>query len=84
MTGGPEVQAGVRWEGKVTFYGWINTVLLGRAELQTSVCLSVGVCVIGVDLAAIFTPLWVNRKKEQLMKYVEYITLEDKFFSFLT
>lgn len=39
-------------------------------------------CVIGVDLAAILTPLWVNRKKEQLMKYVEYITLEDKFFFF--
>lgn len=37
-------------------------------------------CVSGVDLAAILTPLRVNRKKEQLMKKAECITLE-KFFS---
>lgn len=38
----------------------------------------------GLDLAVILTPLWVNRKKEQLMKNAECITLEEKFFSPLT
>ena len=41
------------------------------------------VYVSGLDLAAALTPLWVNRKKERLMKNAEYITLEEKFFSSL-
>ena len=91
--GAPEAPAGVEWEGgKVTFCGWINTVLR-RAAVPSSgyrcgyawnlprVCECVCVYVSGLDLAVALTPLWVNRKKERLMKNAEYITLEEKFFS---
>lgn len=62
-----------------------ESILFSSAVSSSSrECVCGCVCVSGVDLAAILSPLWVNRKKGQLMKYAEYITLEDKFFSFLT